>query len=109
MEVRTNTHNAHTLAKTTETKTKEEEEEEVIVVVGRKNSARNQMACAAPIDTQNATTSTTTGNGSSSNTAVVQRQPRMEGVGARVIRGPDWKWGKQVRPIVSTMSVQKKK
>lgn len=21
----------------------------------------------------------------------------MEGVGARVIRGPDWKWGKQVR------------
>lgn len=58
------------------------------------------MACAAPIDTQNATTSTTTGNGSSSNAAVAQRQPRMEGVGARVIRGPDWKWGKQVRPIV---------
>lgn len=21
----------------------------------------------------------------------------MEGVGARVIRGPEWKWGKQVR------------
>lgn len=21
----------------------------------------------------------------------------MEGVGARIIRGPDWKWGKQVR------------
>lgn len=23
----------------------------------------------------------------------------MEGVGARVIRGPDWKWGKQVNKI----------
>lgn len=23
----------------------------------------------------------------------------MEGVGARVIRGPDWKWGKQVCDI----------
>lgn len=29
---------------------------------------------------------------------VINRQARfaMEGVGARVIRGPDWKWGKQV-------------
>lgn len=28
----------------------------------------------------------------------VSRAPRlmMEGVGSRVIRGPDWKWGKQV-------------
>lgn len=24
----------------------------------------------------------------------------MEGVGARVIRGPDWKWGKQVLKII---------
>lgn len=24
----------------------------------------------------------------------------MEGVGARVIRGPDWKWGKQVRMFI---------
>jgi len=24
----------------------------------------------------------------------------MEGVGARVIRGPDWKWGKQVMCIL---------
>lgn len=54
------------------------------------------MACAAPIDAQNANSSTTTGSSSSSSTTVVQRQPRMEGVGARVIRGPDWKWGKQV-------------
>lgn len=23
----------------------------------------------------------------------------MEGVGARVVRGPDWKWGKQVRTL----------
>lgn len=31
-------------------------------------------------------------------TSGVVRNPRMmEGVGARVIRGPDWKWGKQVR------------
>lgn len=50
------------------------------------------MACAAPpIEIQN------------SNSAIVPvtattRPPRfsMEGVGARVIRGPDWKWGKQV-------------
>ncbi|KAJ8960892.1 hypothetical protein NQ318_020191 [Aromia moschata] len=29
-------------------------------------------------------------------TPTVPRNPRMmEGVGARVIRGPDWKWGKQ--------------
>lgn len=29
---------------------------------------------------------------------IINRQSRfaMEGVGARVIRGPDWKWGKQV-------------
>lgn len=47
------------------------------------------MACAAPqIETQNTTSSS----------APVARPPRftMEGVGARVIRGPDWKWGKQV-------------
>lgn len=45
------------------------------------------MACAAPsIESQNAAS------------APVTRPPRltMEGVGARVIRGPDWKWGKQV-------------
>lgn len=31
-------------------------------------------------------------------TSGVARNPRMmEGVGARVVRGPDWKWGKQVR------------
>lgn len=32
---------------------------------------------------------------------VMNRQSRfaMEGVGARVIRGPDWKWGKQVGVI----------
>lgn len=33
----------------------------------------------------------------------VARNPRiMEGVGARVIRGPDWKWGKQVRTLLKT-------
>lgn len=69
------------------------------------------MACSAPqIDTQNANTSTTTGTSSSSgggggggggSAAIVSRPPRftMEGVGARVIRGPDWKWGKQVCKI----------
>lgn len=57
------------------------------------------MACSAPqIETQNANASTTTGSSSSGSTAIVSRPPRftMEGVGARVIRGPDWKWGKQV-------------
>lgn len=57
------------------------------------------MACSAPqIDSQNASSSATTGSTSSSST-VVSRTPRftMEGVGARVIRGPDWKWGKQVK------------
>lgn len=45
------------------------------------------MACAAPqIESQNTVSAPAT------------RPPRftMEGVGARVIRGPDWKWGKQV-------------
>lgn len=57
------------------------------------------MACSAPqIDTQNANASTTTGSTSSTSATIVSRPPRftMEGVGARVIRGPDWKWGKQV-------------
>lgn len=58
------------------------------------------MACSAPqIETQNANASTTTGSSSSGSAAIVSRPPRftMEGVGARVIRGPDWKWGKQVK------------
>ena len=32
---------------------------------------------------------------SSSNSNRVVRVNMMEGVGARVVRGPDWKWGKQ--------------
>lgn len=55
------------------------------------------MACStSQIDTHNANASTTTS--SSSSAVIVSRPPRftMEGVGARVIRGPDWKWGKQV-------------
>lgn len=61
------------------------------------------MACSAPqIETQNANASTTTGSSSSGSTAIVSRPPRftMEGVGARVIRGPDWKWGKQVNFLI---------
>lgn len=36
--------------------------------------------------------------GASAAATTAQRATRfmMEGVGARVIRGPDWKWGKQV-------------
>lgn len=48
------------------------------------------MACAvSQIEVQNT---------SSSSSVSATRPPRftMEGVGARVIRGPDWKWGKQV-------------
>lgn len=59
------------------------------------------MACSASqIDTQNANSSAMAGSTSSSAT-IVSRPPRltMEGVGARVIRGPDWKWGKQVNKI----------
>lgn len=51
----------------------------------------NKMACAVPqIEGQQNT------SGSSGTSTI--RPPRftMEGVGARVIRGPDWKWGKQV-------------
>lgn len=46
------------------------------------------MACAAP-----PTEAQLAGNA-----ATTTRPPRftMEGVGARVVRGPDWKWGKQV-------------
>lgn len=38
------------------------------------------------------------GASQSNGSGVINRQSRfaMEGVGARVIRGPDWKWGKQV-------------
>ena len=50
---------------------------------------------------QNSAASSTTG-GATGSTAAVSAAGRtarfmMEGVGARVIRGPDWKWGKQVR------------
>lgn len=65
------------------------------------------MACSAPqIDTQNANSSATAGSTSSS-AAAVSRPPRftMEGVGARVIRGPDWKWGKQVKQNTYLMFV----
>lgn len=46
------------------------------------------MACAAPpAEVQNA----------SNVQATIIRPPRfMEGVGSRVVRGLDWKWGKQV-------------
>lgn len=47
------------------------------------------MACASgSLESPNATT----------NTVVATRGSRfhMEGVGTRVIRGPNWKWGKQV-------------
>lgn len=48
-----------------------------------------------------AATSTQTGGGISvlgSGSGAMNRQARFatEGVGARVVRGPDWKWGKQV-------------
>lgn len=54
------------------------------------------MACAQ-IEVQNT---------SSSSTASATRPPRftMEGVGARVIRGPDWKWGKQVSSKIRTFA-----
>lgn len=53
------------------------------------------MACAQ-IEVQNT---------SSSSSASASRPPRftMEGVGARVIRGPDWKWGKQVSSKIRTL------
>ncbi|KAH8351003.1 hypothetical protein KR067_011529 [Drosophila pandora] len=39
--------------------------------------------------------STATANGGAGAAAAVARRFSMEGVGARVIRGPDWKWNKQ--------------
>lgn len=66
------------------------------------------MACAAPNSGTGALPSTsgapndqiTAGNATTgaSNQASSVRGNRfaMDGVGARVIRGPDWKWGKQV-------------
>lgn len=49
------------------------------------------MACAVPqIEGQQNT------SGSSSSSTVRPARFTMEGVGARVVRGPDWKWGKQV-------------
>lgn len=57
------------------------------------------MACSAPqIDTQNANAPAATGSSSTSSSTIVRPSRfTMEGVGARVIRGPDWKWGKQVK------------
>lgn len=55
------------------------------------------MACSAPqLETPNANAAAPTS--ASGSAALVSRPLRftMEGVGARVIRGPDWKWGKQV-------------
>lgn len=37
-----------------------------------------------------------TGGVAANSAAAVARRFSMEGVGARVIRGPDWKWNKQV-------------
>lgn len=49
------------------------------------------MACAAPpIENQQNTTGTT------SQASIRTARFAMDGVGSRVIRGPDWKWGKQV-------------
>lgn len=39
-------------------------------------------------------------NGPGSSTTSRATRFMMEGVGARVIRGPDWKWGKQVDNVV---------
>lgn len=65
---------------------------------GRNQSVRRnsvKMACAQ-IEVQN----TSSGSGASAT-----RPPRftMEGVGARVIRGPDWKWGKQVSSKITAL------
>lgn len=54
------------------------------------------MACAGNMDSQNQATP-----------QLVQRSMQRAvivdgGVGARVIRGPDWKWGKQVRNLFVT-------
>lgn len=43
------------------------------------------MACASNIDTTTPTT----------------RISRLDGIGARVIRGIDWKWGKQVKSFLN--------
>lgn len=44
------------------------------------------MACSSQMEIQNA----------ASGQAVRVMRISTDGVGARVIRGPDWKWGKQV-------------
>ena len=60
------------------------------------------MACAtSAIDTTSSasvTSSVAQASTAAASTTASTRTTRfsMEGVGARVIRGPDWKWGKQV-------------
>lgn len=52
------------------------------------------MACSVPVHSVDS---------SSPNGQVSTGRPirfKMEGVGARVIRGPDWKWGKQVSVVI---------
>lgn len=53
------------------------------------------MACAAPV-VKEATVAVANATSTAANVARQQVRGNMEGVGARVIRGPDWKWGKQV-------------
>lgn len=72
-------------------------------VVGSGGSSGGQASSQAVSVPSRGAAQTAAGGGGVGN--VVNRQSRfaMEGVGARVIRGPDWKWGKQVSVEKSSM------
>ena len=55
------------------------------------------MACAQPSIENQPSTSTASATGTNQQTNTRIARFAMEGVGSRVIRGPDWKWNKQVR------------
>lgn len=63
------------------------------------SEGRKNMACAS------ATTGSNMEVVAPTNVSVATRPSRftMEGVGSRVIRGPDWKWGKQVSAHLTTI------
>ncbi|XP_068150892.1 E3 ubiquitin-protein ligase mind-bomb [Drosophila tropicalis] len=64
---------------------------------GGNSSTAATAASVGVVVTGGGTTSSTTaaGSGGGGSASAVTRRFSMEGVGARVIRGPDWKWNKQ--------------
>lgn len=62
--------------------------------MNRSESLRSETAMSSVLTIDPGASSSSTSTSNTTNTRSV-RINVMEGVGARVVRGPDWKWGKQ--------------